>query len=86
MLAELITGVFLLVKSSFAELYLLNMVLLGSTWLVTFFFSARYHNQLLAGYDGELVNKLVNTNWIRTGLWSVRVVLLSLLFIEGTGL
>lgn len=52
-------------------------------WLVTFFVQVPLHNQLSDGYDDSTVRKLINTNWIRTFLWSVKsfsslVVLFSL--------
>lgn len=59
-----------------------SLVLLGltvSVWASTFFVSVPLHNALGAG-DHELtprqIQKLVSTNWIRTLLYSMKIVLL----------
>lgn len=53
----------------------LNFFLLVFIWLSTFFVQVPIHNQLEAGIESETVKTLVNGNWIRTILWSLRAVL-----------
>lgn len=50
----------------------INLILVIGIWLVTFFVSVPYHNQLQEGYKEDVIHKLVNTNWIRTILWSIK--------------
>lgn len=52
---------------------LLNLILVVAVWLSTFFLQVPIHNKLLIGKSLELIHQLVRTNWIRTGLWSVKL-------------
>ena len=45
-------------------------------WLVTFFISVPQHNILSHGYNQIALDTLIRTNWIRTILWSLRLILL----------
>jgi len=51
-------------------------------WVVTFAISSPIHGQLATqGFDDALINKLVNTNWIRTLAWTFRTgILVIMLF------
>jgi hypothetical protein len=52
--------------------FVANLVLLLGVWAVTFFISAPLHGELASGYDQAKVSWLVNSNWFRTALWSIR--------------
>ncbi len=54
--------------------------LLAIIWLTTAFLSVPIHNQLSLGKDNGLIIKLVNSNWIRTIAWTVKLLILSLRF------
>ena len=56
----------------------LNLAIVIALWALTFFVSVPLHNKLVSGFDLETINKLVLTNWPRTILWTLRVVLVSL--------
>ncbi len=61
------------------EMYIITTanVLLVVIWVATFFVSTPIHSKLLTqGYNEILINKLVDTNWIRTVLWSARTLIL----------
>ena len=45
-------------------------------WPVTFFISVPQHNILSHGFNQQVLDKLILTNWIRTSLWSIRLILL----------
>lgn len=45
-------------------------------WLSTFVLSVPIHNKLSFGKDSELIRKLVITNWPRTILWTLKVIIL----------
>lgn len=51
---------------------ILNVLAVTLTWLITFFISVPSHNQLSQGFNQNAWEKLVQTNWLRTGLWSLR--------------
>jgi len=75
MLVELITGGLLLLNDSSA-LLIANLVLLVLIWLSTAVYSIPTHNKLQHGKNLKIISKLVNTNWPRTILWSIRLCLL----------
>lgn len=80
MLLELFTG-FALVFGRGSQFSLMgsleiSMILLGLIWASTFFLQVPLHQQLVNGFDTAAHQKLVNSNWIRTVLWSARAILL----------
>jgi hypothetical protein len=57
------------------NLLLLNSALTAVVWLSTFFIQVPLHKRLAAGFDANVHNSLVNSNWIRTIVWTLRSVL-----------
>jgi len=83
MIVELLTGFLLLFLTPSAtlspnsyEILMLNFILILLIWLSTFLLSVPCHAKLEKGYNLGAANKLVSTNWIRTALWSVRLIVL----------
>ena len=78
MLAELITGMMLFLdKSSKSPFLIISFVILVLIWLITGVFFTKAHNELMTGYQELVVNQLVVMNWIRTLLWTLRLLLLT---------
>ena len=78
MLAELITGMMLFLdKSSKSPFLIVSFVILVLIWLITGVFFSKAHNELIIGYQELVVNQLVVMNWIRTLLWTLRLLLLT---------
>ena len=78
MLAELITGMMLFLdKSSKSPFLIISFVILVLIWLITGVFFSKAHNELMTGYQELVVNQLVAMNWIRTLLWTLRLLLLT---------
>ena len=78
MLAELITGIMLFLDKSFKSPFLIiSIIILVLIWLITGVFFTKAHNELIAGYQELVVNQLVVMNWIRTLLWTLRLLLLT---------
>ena len=78
MLAELITGMMLFLdKSPKSPFLIISFVILVLIWLITGVFFSKAHNELIAGYQELVVNQLVAMNWIRTLLWTLRLLLLT---------
>ena len=78
MLAELITGMMLFLdKSSKSPFLIISFVILVLIWLITGVFFSKAHNELMMGYQELVVNQLVVMNWIRTLLWTLRLLLLT---------
>jgi len=80
MLIEIFLAVYLQIQSTekFVGLGVTSANgLLLLIWVVTFAISSPIHGQLAAqGFDNALINKLVNTNWIRTLAWTFRTGIL----------
>ena len=78
MLAELITGMMLFLdRSSKSPFLIISFVILVLIWLITGVFFSKAHNELMTGYQKLVVNQLVVMNWIRTLLWTLRLLLLT---------
>ena len=75
MIMELLSG-FMLVYYFRSNLFILCLTILLVIWLITFVFFTKLHQSLLGGYDKIIVNKLVQINWSRTVLWSLRLIIL----------
>jgi hypothetical protein len=58
---------------------ILGFLLVVCIWLSTFFISVPLHNRLSSGgADPEIIAQLVRTNWLRTVLWTLAMILLLL--------
>jgi hypothetical protein len=69
----------LMVSELILGLINLNYLILGIIvliWLSTFFIQVPCHDKLKFGFDRSIIERLVLTNWIRTALWSIKLVLL----------
>ena len=53
-----------------------NITLLSVVWLSTFIIQVPIHNSLSVEYSGELVSQLIKTNWLRTSVWTVKLILI----------
>jgi len=83
MLLELFTAAVLaLTATPFQLLFVTGLILLICIWASTFFIQMPGHNRLTAGYSKSEVDKLVKYNWIRTSLWSLRLIFLVYLSIQ----
>lgn len=78
MLIELATALYLLLQSPQSPLWQLNFLFLILIWLSTALLSVPIHQRLSHSWSLTEINKLVRTNWPRTALWSLRLVLLAL--------
>lgn len=57
-------------------LWIFNMVALIGIWISTFAIQVPIHQKLLQHCSPILMARLIQTNWIRTILWSLRLVLI----------
>ena len=79
MLIELGTGVVLYYLVGAGIPHLLNLILLTAIWLSTFLIQVPLHNRLSRSFDAGTHRRLVRSNWVRTGAWTVRALLLLLI-------
>lgn len=75
MIAELVTSAVLWWNNSGASLQAVGFYLVILIWLSTAIFSVPMHTRLNKGKDGKAISILINTNWIRTILWSLKALL-----------
>lgn len=78
MIAELFTSAFLIFYPPVnidIKLIWLGLVLTGIIWASTFFVQVPLHEKLAQGFDAGAHSALVNSNWIRTIVWSLRSLL-----------
>ena len=59
-----------------SSLTIILLALLFGIWGITFIFFTNIHQKLTNGYDQIMVDRLVQINWSRTVLWSLRLVIL----------
>ena len=74
MLLELICAYWLFYE--FGSNQLASLLIISIIFLFTAFVSVPLHNKLVAGRDEKVIKKLILTNWIRTFLWSLKLVIL----------
>ena len=83
MIAELISGLYLLPSNASTPLFMTSLVILGIIWASTFIFSVPCHYQLNNGKNNKVIKRLVLTNWPRTIGWSLRSGLLIYSYSQG---
>ena len=76
MILELATGFLLLIGNSKNILIIISFGILILIWGITGLFFSDAHGKLISGYNELIVNKLVSMNWIRTVLWTLKMILL----------
>ncbi len=76
MIFEAFTAVILVLNNPGLNLWSINLFGVILIWLSTFFLSVPAHNKLMDTYDSKAAKHLVDTNWIRTLIWSVRSIAL----------
>ena len=81
MLIELIT-LFLLAYFSKDFLIIKSLILLLVIWLTTFFIMIPSHNKISKTFNKKEINRLINYNWVRTILWSFKLLLIIFLYYE----
>lgn len=82
MLGELGLGLYLARQYGWSFIWLIPFIMVLFVWLSTFLIQVPIHNQLGLGKDTALIQKLVQTNWIRTVLWTIKAIWISYYFIH----
>lgn len=86
MVLELLAATWLVVQEGVNPVHwgiISSLIIVIALWAITFFVATPLHYNLYNnGYNPVLIRKLVNMNWPRTILWTLRVILLSWLLIR----
>lgn len=81
MLLELLLALSILIIRPNQLDFVLNIILftlVGIIWAVTFFAALPLHNQLSEqGFNAEIIQRLINVNWVRTLAWTLRGMILT---------
>ena len=59
-----------------SSLTIILLALLLGVWVITFIFFTNMHQKLTNGYNQSIVDRLIQINWSRTILWSLRLIIL----------
>ena len=88
MLVEAATAVALVIRTPpgvSASLAWTGLVLLAAIWLSTALLQSPRHTELGRGFDVPSHRYLVASNWLRTGLWSLRGLIVLWMLAEAMG-
>ena len=81
MLIELLT-LSLIAYLSSEFLIIKSLFLLLVIWLTTFFIMIPSHNRISKSFNIKEIKSLINYNWIRTILWSFKLLVIIFLYYE----
>lgn len=81
MLIELLT-LSLIAYFSSEFLIIKSLILLLVIWLTTFFIMIPSHNRISKSFNIKEIKSLINYNWIRTILWSFKLLVIIFLYYE----
>lgn len=82
MIAELFSGIYILFYNNILMVntfFLLASFSLFLNWVITALVFVKIHNRLLIKYEKNIILLLVKLNWLRTILWSLRLVFLTII-------
>ncbi len=82
MLVEGVTGIWMVADPPGSLSVLLPLVaglLMAVAYGTTAFVSVPLHDRLTASFDVDAHRRLVSTNWVRTGAWTARALVVSLI-------
>ena len=77
-----ITSLIVLVYLSKEFILVKSLILLLCIWLTTFIIMVPSHNILSRKNDSKEIKKLININWVRTFLWSVKLIVMLIIYYE----
>ena len=75
MIVELLTAIyfaFAMFDKIDRSYFLFGLILVLIIWASTFFVQVPLHEKLSKGFDADMHQRLVWTNWIRTAAWTLR--------------
>ena len=82
MLIELITGILLIYMETNIDIALsISLFILIAIWVLTAIYFYKAHQKLMSGYNEEIISQLIKLNWIRTILWTFRLILFFIYFV-----
>ena len=82
MICEVIISVGWLILENYSLYSVIAILLVLIIWLSTFMLQVPMHQNLQSGKDQVCIQRLVNTNWIRTMAWTIRAFVVTIAALE----
>ena len=76
MLIELITSLLIFFSGEKSFFFMLSLFCLFLIWVITVGLFTKFHNILKEGKDLKMIKKMIRANWIRTLLWTLRLIMI----------
>lgn len=76
MITELVSSIWLVTAyDRFWVANTIGLALVALIWISTFALQVKYHRTLSHTYNRKIVSRLITTNWLRTILWTAKIIL-----------
>ena len=76
MFTELITSLLIFFSGEKSFLFMLSMICISLIWVITGVLFTKFHSTLQKGKDLKMIEKMIKANWIRTLLWTMRLIMI----------
>ena len=76
MCTELVTALFIFFSGEESLFFVLSLICLFLIWVITGVLFTKYHSILKEGKDLKMIKKMIRANWIRTLLWTLRLIMI----------
>ena len=76
MFTELITALLIFFSGEKSLFFVLSLICLFLIWVITGVLFTKFHSILQKGKDLKMIEKMINANWIRTLLWTLRIIMI----------
>lgn len=76
MFTELITAILILFFGEESLFFMLSLICLFLIWVITGVLFTKFHNILQKGKDLKMIEKMIKANWMRTLLWTLRLIMI----------
>ena len=76
MFTELITSLLIFFSGEKSFFFMLSLICLSMIWVITGVLFTKFHSILQTGKDLKMIEKMIKANWIRTLLWTMRLIMI----------
>ena len=76
MFTELTTAILIFFFGEKSFFFMLSLICLFLIWVITVVLFTKFHNILQKGKDLKMIEKMIKANWMRTLLWTLRLIMI----------
>ena len=76
MFTELTTAILIFFSGEKSFFFMLSLICLFLIWVITGVLFTKFHNILQKGKDLKMIEKMIKANWMRTLLWTLRLIMI----------